>query len=84
MSSPNCCGCLALILSGLKANNINFNPFGVKRAIENSALQVDEILGSGSGLIQVNNSIKILVVKYILTRQKFSNEKKRLKKPTTI
>ena len=53
MSSPNCCGCLALILSGLKQKNINYNPFGVKRAIENTAQPVDEILGCGSGLIQV-------------------------------
>ena len=53
MSSPNCSGCLALILSGLKDNKIEFNPFGIKRAIENTALQVDETLGSGAGLIQV-------------------------------
>jgi tripeptidyl-peptidase-2 len=54
MASPNCCGCLALILSGLKENGIDFNPYGVKRAIENTALKVDETLGSGAGLIQVD------------------------------
>ena len=53
MSSPNCCGCLALILSGLKQKNVDFNPFGVKRAIENTAVVVDEVIGSGAGLIQV-------------------------------
>ena len=53
MASPNCCGCLALILSGLKLSGIEFNPFGVKRAIENTALLVDEAIGCGAGLIQV-------------------------------
>ena len=62
MASPNCCGCLALVLSGLKDNQIEFNPYGVKRAIENTALKVDETLGSGAGLIQVENKNR----KYIL------------------
>lgn len=61
MSSPNCCGCLALILSGLKQNRIEFNPFGVKRAIENTALNVDEIIGTGAGLIQVEKAFDYLV-----------------------
>lgn len=61
MSSPNCCGCLALILSGLKQNNIEFNPFGVKRAIENTALGVDEVVGSGAGLIQVEKAYEYLM-----------------------
>ena len=53
MASPNCCGSLALILSGLKQRRVEFNPFGVKRALENTALPVDEVLGCGAGLIQV-------------------------------
>ena len=53
MSSPNLCGCLALILSGLKKNGIEFTPYGVKRGIENTALEVDEPLGTGAGMIQV-------------------------------
>lgn len=61
MASPNCCGCLALILSGLKSNKIEFNPFGVKRAIQNTALPVDEIIGSGAGLIQVEKVYDYLV-----------------------
>ncbi len=61
MSSPNCCGCLALILSGLKQNNIEFNPFGVKRAIENTAHPVDDLIGSGNGLIQVEKAYNYLV-----------------------
>jgi tripeptidyl-peptidase-2 len=61
MSSPNCCGCLGLILSGLKANKIDYNPFGVKRAIENTALPVDESIGQGAGLIQVEKAYEYLV-----------------------
>ena len=61
MSSPNCCGCLALIISGLKDNEIEFNPYGVKRAIENTALPVDETLGSGAGLIQVEKAYEYLI-----------------------
>ncbi len=61
MSSPNCCGCIALILSGLKAQNIDYNPFGVKRALENTALTVDEPIGSGAGLIQVESAFDFLV-----------------------
>ena len=61
MASPNCCGCIALVLSGLKQNKIEFNPYGVRRAIENTALSVDEPLGSGAGLIQVEKSFEYLV-----------------------
>jgi len=61
MSSPNCCGCLALILSALKANAIDYNPFAVKRAIENTAMKVDEPIGSGAGMIQVEKAYEYLV-----------------------
>ena len=37
----------------MKEKNIDFNPYGVKRAIENTALNVDETIGTGAGLIQV-------------------------------
>jgi tripeptidyl-peptidase-2 len=57
MSSPNCCGCLALIVSGLRQRGVDFNPFGVKRAIENTAVCVDEAIGCGAGLIQVKFSV---------------------------
>lgn len=61
MASPNCCGCLALVLSGLKANHVDYNPFGVKRAIENTALDVDELVGQGAGLIQVEKAYDYLI-----------------------
>jgi tripeptidyl-peptidase-2 len=37
MSSPNGCGNIALILSGLKALHIPYTPHSIKRAIENTA-----------------------------------------------
>jgi len=55
MSSPNCCGGIALILSALKAQGIAHTPAGVRRAIENSAAQVAGIepWALGTGLLQV-------------------------------
>ena len=61
MSSPNCCGCLALVLSGLKQQSVDYNPYAVKRAIENTALHVDELLGTGAGLVQVERAHEYLL-----------------------
>ncbi len=61
MSSPNCCGCISLILSGLKQNSIEYNPYGVRRALENTAQPVDEVIGAGAGLVQVERAFDYLV-----------------------
>ena len=55
MSSPNVAGCVCLLLSGLKARNIAYSPFSVRRSIENTALKVQnyEAFTHGHGLIQV-------------------------------
>ena len=62
MSSPNCCGCLALVLSGLKAHKIQYNPSTVKRAIENTARKIDNVdnFSQGFGVIQVEKSFEFL------------------------
>lgn len=46
---------LALMLSGLLQNGHPFSPFGVKRALENTALFVPDIdvFAQGYGLLQV-------------------------------
>ena len=46
---------LALILSGLKSSGIQYSPFSIRRALENSAqlLEGVEIFAQGCGLIQV-------------------------------
>jgi hypothetical protein len=56
MSSPNCCGGIALLLSALKAENIEFSPHSIRRAIENTAVQVDGIepFALGHGLLQAS------------------------------
>ncbi|XP_060602891.1 tripeptidyl-peptidase 2-like [Ruditapes philippinarum] len=63
MSSPNACGSIALVLSGLKANNIGYNPYSVKRALQNTAKQVDgvEVFAMGYGLVQVERAYDYLV-----------------------
>lgn len=66
MSSPNACGCVALILSGLKQNEIAYTPYSVRRALENTALKTSNYdpLAMGAGLIQVNSAFD-----YCLTYQ---------------
>ena len=51
MSSPNACGCIALVLSGLKQENVTYSFERVKNALFNSAKPI-ECIPSG-GLIQV-------------------------------
>lgn len=55
MSSPNACGCIALLVSALKAKGLPYNPFSIKRALENTAAQVDTVerFALGHGLVQV-------------------------------
>ncbi|XP_063430494.1 tripeptidyl-peptidase 2-like [Mytilus trossulus] len=63
MSSPNACGCLGLVLSALKAMGVGYTPFSVKRALENTAVKVDniEVFALGYGLIQVEKTMDYLV-----------------------
>ena len=55
MASPNTCGSLALLLSGLKHEGLPYSPWSVRRAIQNSARQLDgvEPWAQGPGLLQV-------------------------------
>lgn len=54
MASPNACGNIALILSGLKADGISYTPHSIRRAIENTAAPVRDadVFGVGNGVIQ--------------------------------
>ncbi|ORX59943.1 hypothetical protein BCR36DRAFT_316119 [Piromyces finnis] len=59
MSSPNCCGCLALIVSALKANNIPFTPYRITKAIQRTSKSINNPMNVG--LIQVENAFNDLV-----------------------
>ncbi|KAG5191080.1 subtilase family-domain-containing protein [Tribonema minus] len=55
MSSPNACGCIALLLSACKAQGLPRTPQRVRRAVENTAAPLAglERLVQGHGMIQV-------------------------------
>jgi len=59
MSSPNCCGCLALIVSALKANAIPFTPYRITKAIQRTAKSINNPMNVG--LIQVENAYNDLI-----------------------
>ncbi|KAL4166421.1 hypothetical protein KRP22_013680 [Phytophthora ramorum] len=55
MSSPNCAGNIALLVSAMKAQGIEYTPYSIRRALENTAVKVPnvEVYAQGKGLIQV-------------------------------
>ncbi|KAF0698014.1 Aste57867_11345 [Aphanomyces stellatus] len=63
MASPNCAGCVALLLSGLKDRHLPYHPYLVRRAFENTAVKVPlvESFAQGRGLIQVVPAFDYLV-----------------------
>ncbi|EQC32461.1 hypothetical protein SDRG_09788 [Saprolegnia diclina VS20] len=63
MSSPNCAGNVALLISGLKAQGIAYTPYSLRRALENTAVSVPtaEAFSMGRGLIQVLPALEYLV-----------------------
>ncbi len=62
MASPNACGGIALLLSGLKAEQIAFTPYSVKRAVQNTADPVEGVdpASQGPGLLQVDRAFEHL------------------------
>ncbi|KAJ3292192.1 tripeptidyl-peptidase II Tpp2 [Borealophlyctis nickersoniae] len=54
MSSPNCCGCVALLISGLKAEQIPYNPYRIKAAIVNTGKDISDPMNVP--FIQVENA----------------------------
>lgn len=62
MASPNACGGMALLLSGLKAEQIAYSPYSVRRALQNTAQSVKgaEVFAQGPGLLQVDRAYEHL------------------------
>ncbi len=58
MASPNACGNIALLLSGMRAQGTLFTPSFVRRALENSAKRLPGIedFAQGAGLIQIDKA----------------------------
>lgn len=58
MAAPNCCGGIALILSGLKAEKTAYTPPRIRRALENTAVPTPgvEIFAEGRGLVQIDKA----------------------------
>jgi len=56
MATPSVSGAAALILSGLKAEKLNYSPATIRRALENTARPIPEaeVFGQGRGLVQVD------------------------------
>lgn len=62
MSSPNCAGCVALLLSALKQRKLAFTPYSVTRALQNGASHVpgSDVWSTGAGLVDVVNAWRVL------------------------
>ncbi|XP_071511287.1 tripeptidyl-peptidase 2-like [Diadema antillarum] len=62
MSSPNACGSIGLILSGLKKLSIPYTPHSIRRAVENTAQVLDNVehFSQGYGLVQVVKAFEYL------------------------
>lgn len=62
MSSPNACGCIALLLSAALQSEMPISTAAIRRAVENGARLIPDVhvLGQGNGLIQVEKSWEIL------------------------
>ncbi|MEM7387478.1 MAG: tripeptidyl peptidase II, partial [Verrucomicrobiota bacterium] len=62
MASPNATGCIALLLSALKAEKIPYQPHTIRRALENTAVPQGEwpAVDQGHGLLQVEQAYDYL------------------------
>jgi len=63
MSSPNCAGCIALLLSALIQQNVPYNAERVKKAVFNTAKLMPDLstLVQGNGMIQVEKAYEHLM-----------------------
>ncbi|KPM02963.1 tripeptidyl-peptidase 2 [Sarcoptes scabiei] len=62
MASPNVCGCIALLLSGMKQKGLQYSPFSIRASLVNTALKVPDFepFTHGNGLVQVEKAFEHL------------------------
>ncbi|GAU91710.1 hypothetical protein RvY_03915 [Ramazzottius varieornatus] len=65
MASPNACGAITTILSGLRAKKLPWSAFHVRRALENTAKKLDTScdarMAHGAGIVQCQEAFNWLV-----------------------
>ncbi|KAG0329317.1 tripeptidyl-peptidase II Tpp2 [Dissophora globulifera] len=67
MSSPNACGCIALILSGLKGENKSYTPYRVHRALVNASKDIQDQFRVG--FLQVDKTFEHLLTYHAYDEQ---------------
>ncbi|XP_034831010.1 tripeptidyl-peptidase 2 [Maniola hyperantus] len=62
MAAPHVAGAVAVLISGLKAKELPYSPYSLKRALENSALYLEHVepWAQGCGLLNVEKAFDIL------------------------
>ncbi|CDW52111.1 tripeptidyl peptidase 2 [Trichuris trichiura] len=63
MSSPNAAGAVALLISGLKMEEVSYSPFSIRLALANTAKKVDQstVFEAGRGLMQIQQAFEYLL-----------------------
>lgn len=63
MASPNACGAVALLISAMKADDQDYSPNSLLRALSNTARNIEraDAFTQGAGLIQVDRAYEYLV-----------------------
>ncbi|XP_022822336.1 tripeptidyl-peptidase 2 isoform X2 [Spodoptera litura] len=62
MAAPHVAGAVAMLVSGLKAKNLAYSPYSIKRALENSATYLSHVepWAQGCGLLNVEKAFDLL------------------------
>lgn len=85
MSSPNACGGIAVLLSALKKEHIEYSPRSIRRSLENTASKIEGLsnLVQGYGLHQVDDAFeymkklsKIKISKYLSFKVQYGGNKR--------
>lgn len=59
MSAPHVCGGVALLISGLLKNNIDYSPYSIKRALWNTATRLAHVDKFAQGITNIIENVMI-------------------------